>query len=172
MRTTDKTPFKILSALIVLTALNIRFACAHLFIAGYINAPMPSACAVAETVCYLLIAYINLFPVFTVRKISTTRNKIPEDGVALLQIFLSTTIIECVFSGAVLIKVLANEAPTGVTPGFNYPLVWVRYLVAAFPVELILFWNGIIRVYLTSTMWQRLLPSTRRTTGASLRTIC
>ena len=150
MRTPNKTPLKILSALIILTALNIRFACAHLFHTGYISAPMPSACALTEAVCYFLIVYINLFPTLTVRKTSTTRNKILEDGVALLQIFLSTTLIECVLSGAVLITVLASDIPTGVDPGFNYPFVWVRHLVLAFLIELILFWNGIIRVYLTS----------------------
>ena len=138
----------VLSALIVLTALNIRFACAHLFIAGYINTPMPSACAVTEAVCYLLIVYINLFPMLTVRKISTTRNKIMEDGAALLQIFLSTTVIECIFTSAVLITVLADDTLTGT--GLNYLLVWVRHLILAFLTELILFWNGIIRVYLTS----------------------
>ena len=150
MRTANKTPLKILSALVVLTAINIRFICAHLFHAGYINVPMPSACAVTEAVCYLVIVYINLFPMLTVRKISTIRNKILEDGVALLQIFLFTTIVECIFSGAVLITVLASDIPAGVDPGFNYALVWVRHLILAFLVELILFWNGIIRVYLTS----------------------
>ena len=150
MRTANKTPLKILSALVILTALNIRFACAHLFYAGYISTVFPTTCKITEAVCYLVIVYINLFPMLTVRKISTIRNKILEDGVALLQIFLFTTIVECIFSGAVLITVLASDIPAGVDPGFNYALVWVRHLILAFLIELILFWNGIIRVYLTS----------------------
>ncbi len=146
MKSMTKTFCKILSALIVLAAFNIRFTCAHLFYDGRISILLPSACAAAEIICYLLVAYINFFPTFTIKKISTTRNKVLEDGIALLQIFLTTTIIEVIYC----VIVLFTGTPDNIDPGFSYPLVWLRHLLLVLLTELILFWNGIIRVYLTS----------------------
>lgn len=150
MKIPSKTPLKILSALIVLATLNIRFVCTHLFIPGNIDTVFPTACKITETIGYVLIAYLNFFPTFTTRKVSTTRNKVLEDGASLLQLFLSTTIIECIFCITVLIAVLIAPISADSDIGFSYPLVWVRHLIVAFVVELVLFWNGIIRVYLTS----------------------
>lgn len=149
MKTTCRTPFKILSALIILTALNIRLTCALFFCMGLIDTLMPSGCRAVEVCCYILTVYINIFPVFTAHKISTARNKILEDGVSLLQIFLATTIVESIYSVAVLIVFLNLSVPAR-DFGFSSPLLWVRHLLLAFLTELILFWNGIIRVYLTS----------------------
>lgn len=146
MKTLSKTLRKTLSALIILTALNIRFICANLHYDGRIDVLIPSACAAMEIVCYIFIVYINFFPTLSVRKVSTTRNKILEDGIALLQLFLMTTVIEVVYC----IGVLCSGVPEGVDPGFSYPLVWIRHLLLVLFVELVLFWNGIIRVYLTS----------------------
>lgn len=95
------------------------------------------------------------------RKISTTRNKILEDGVSLLQIFLATTIIETIYCLAILIvygtAFFVVGVPSVPDPDSGFPfsaresiILLVRHLVVAFPVELVLFWNGIIRVYLTS----------------------
>lgn len=150
MRIPNKTPHKIASALIILTALNIRFICAHLFISGHIDTVFPTACKNIEAIGYILIVYLNLFPTFTTRKISTTRNKVLEDGACLLKLFLSTTIIECIFCITSLIMVLVTHIYADNNLDFSYPLVWVRHLIVAFVVELVLFWNGIIRVYLTS----------------------
>ena len=149
MITSRKTPLKILSALIILLALNIRSTCALLYCMNRIDVLMPSFCKMAEICCYILIIYINLFPTFTTHKISTTRNKILEDGVSLLQLFLTTTVTECIFSAVVFIVFLNLSVPAG-DFGFSYPLLWVRHLIIAFLAELILFWNGILRVYLTS----------------------
>lgn len=149
MKTTCRTPIKILSALIILMALNIRLTCALLCCMDRIDTPMPSACRAAEVCCYILTVYINIFPVFTSRKISTARNKILEDGVSLLQIFLATTIVEFIYSTAVFI-IFMSLSVSADGFGFSYPLLWVRHLGLAFLTELILFWNGIMRVYLTS----------------------
>lgn len=146
MKSISKKFCKILSVLIILSALNIRFVCAHLYYSGQLGFLMPSACAATEIVCYILIVYINCFPALTIRKVSTTRNKILEDGIALLQIFLATTVVEIIFC----IVVLLAGMPDDIDSGFNYPLVWLRHLLLILLVELILFWNGIIRVYLTS----------------------
>lgn len=146
MKSFTKTFCKILSALAVLTALNVRFICANLYYNGQLDVLIPSACATAEIACYILIVYINFFPTLSIRKISTTRNKILEDGIALLQIFLSTTVVEIVSC----IAVLLTSIPDSIDPEFSYPMVWVRHLLLVLLLELILFWNGIIRVYLTS----------------------
>ena len=146
MKSFSKTFCKILSALIILAALNIRFICACLYYNGYINVLLPSVCKTCEIICYLLIIYINFFPTLSIRKTSTMRNKILSDGTSLLQIFLATTVIEIICCIAALLTAI----PDHVEPGFGYPLVWIRYLLLALLVELILFWNGIIRVYLTS----------------------
>lgn len=150
MTISTKAHLKILAALVILTALNIRFACAHLFMFGHIDAVFPTACKMTETIGYVLIVYLNFFPTFTTHKVSTTRNKVLEDGVSLLQLFLSTTIVEFILCIATLIVILIAPVSTGSNIGFSYPLVWVRHLILAFLVELVLFWNGIIRVYLTS----------------------
>ncbi|MDE7133154.1 MAG: triacylglycerol lipase [Lachnospiraceae bacterium] len=146
MKTPFKTPAKVLSALIILLALNIRSVCTFLFYAGRIETRFPSACAAAEIICYILILYINFFPTLTVRKVSTTRNKILEDGIALLQIFLITTVVEIVCCIAMLIIGL----PAGEDTAFSHPLFWLRQFGLAFLIEFILFWNGILRVYVTS----------------------
>lgn len=146
MKSILKTCYKILSALIILTALSIRFVCAQLYFNGRIGVMMPSACKFMEALCYFLTIYINFFPALTVHKTSTTRNKVLEDGIALLQIFLVTCAVGIICCIIVLLAGISGN----IDSGFSYPLVWVRYLILVFLVELILFWNGIIRVYLTS----------------------
>ncbi|MBD5524123.1 MAG: triacylglycerol lipase [Lachnospiraceae bacterium] len=146
MKTPFKTPAKVLSALIILLALNIRSICTFLFYAGRIETRFPSSCAAAEIICYILILYINFFPTLTVRKISTVRNKILEDGIALLQIFLITTALEIVCCIVMLIIGL----PAGEDTAFSHPFFWLRQFGLAFLIEFILFWNGILRVYVTS----------------------
>ncbi len=139
--------FKIVSVIVVLLALNLRFS---YFIFTYKygrDVPIPLAyITIFETLCYVFVFYINIFPNLTVKKVSTFRNKILEDGVALLQIFLTTTVIETVYC----IMLLVMVRPEGVDTGFNYPLIWLSHLAVFFLVELVLFWNGILRVYLTS----------------------
>ena len=147
-----KTPHKILSALIILLAMNIRLTNAILYAEG-IAILTPTACTVIQICSYILIVYINFFPTFTTRKISTVRNKILEDGVALLQIFLATTIIETLYTIAVLIMGIPFDRDAA--SGFHFPvgeyvIMVIWHLVLAILVELILFWNGILRVYLTS----------------------
>lgn len=146
MKSLGKTLCKIVSALIILTALNIRFICANLYYNGRADVLFPSGCRTLEIVCYLLIVYINFFPALSIRKTSTVRNKILDDGTSLLQIFLSTTVIEIICCVIALFTAIPNHTESG----SSYLLVWVRYLLSALLVELILFWNGIIRVYLTS----------------------
>lgn len=149
-----KTFLKILSSLIVLTALNTRLFAACLYSVGRIGAPMPALCRIIEAGCRLAVIYLNFFPLFTTRKVSTARNKILEDGIALLQIFLATTAIEILLCLGVFLLRIPVDAGTGIlfSPASRTGalLFRVRYLLLAFLTELILFWNGIIRVYAIS----------------------
>lgn len=140
-----KTFCKILSSTVILLALNIRSVCVFLFYGGRLDSMLPKSCAVTEIVCYLLLLYINFFPTWTVRKVSTTRNKVLADGIALLQIFLATTVIELICCVTMLIVGLP-----GYDTEFSNPFFWLRQLGLSFVVEFILFWNGMLRVYLTS----------------------
>lgn len=146
MKISRRIPFKILSALIILTALNIRFICANRFYKEHSGILMPPACAAIEIICYFLIVFLNFFPAFKIKKTSSLRNKILEDGIALLQIFLVTTTAGIVYCLAVLF----TGPPSGIDMGFHYPLVWLRHLALFFLVEFVLFWNGILRLYFTS----------------------
>ena len=152
MRISSKALWKMLSVLIILLVLNIRLTNALLYSAG-INALPMSACTVIQILCYILFVYINFFPTLTLRRVSTIRNKILEDGVALLQIFLATTIIETIYSIALLIAGISLGIDSGSDSSLlvgEYIILFIWHLVIAFLVELVLFWNGTIRVYLTS----------------------
>lgn len=89
--------------------------------------------------------YINIFPDLSFHKTSTVRNKILEDGAFLLELFLFTVV-------AVPAYTLIAAGAGFVTLPHN-----VSGLAALMPKlilfilsEIILFWNGILRVYFTS----------------------
>lgn len=87
----------------------------------------------------LFFTYINFFPTLTIKKQTTRRNKILSDGVELLKLFLFTTGLEVIFIIFFGIQTLPGE--------------WGRFLIQLFIsilAEVVLFWNGIIRVYTTS----------------------
>lgn len=145
-----KIKFKILSVIIIMMAVNMKFT---LIIYHYVylkELPIPLSYIninILDTLCYVYVFYINFFPNLIVKKVSTIRNKVLEDSVALLQIFLTTMIMEAVYFGILLVI----RRPDGVDIGFNLsPFWWLGLLVKFFLIEFILFWNGIIRVYLTS----------------------
>ncbi len=94
---------------------------------------------------FLLFLYINLFPALTVRKTSTRRNKILADGIALLQLFLATTLAELLFVPLYFLF-LWPESSGATARGAGF-VISVLLLILA---EAVLFWNGIIRVYATS----------------------
>lgn len=142
----SRTLYKSLSCIIILLALNLHPLCRILHHYGHTASPFPPGCRIAEVLCYLLIVYINFFPALTITGTSTARNKILEDGAALLQIFLATTILETAVSIAGLFLTIP-EAPGNL---LGFLSAWLQYLLPVFLVEFILFWNGILRVYLTS----------------------
>lgn len=138
---------KYLSVLIILLAINLRFTCTSLGYVGYIDYWTSFYCTIVEVICYILIVYINIFPNLTIKKVSTLRNKVLEDGIALLQIFLLAAIIEVVYC----ILILSISMRAGKEAGYSYPLFFAMLpLISFLIVEYIVFWNGILRVYLTS----------------------
>lgn len=94
---------------------------------------------------FLPFLYINLFPSLTIRRTSTKRNKVLEDGIALLQIFLATTIAE---STLIILSLLFLRPHA--SDGFAQIVSYLSALLLFVLMESILFWNGIIRVYTTS----------------------
>lgn len=86
--------------------------------------------------CFVL---INIFPPFYGRKAPTIRLRVCSDGCELLIIFLLSTLLSTIY----LIDLAVNMLPDSALP-------WTRCLLTAVVFESVLFWNGIIRVYLTS----------------------
>lgn len=91
-----------------------------------------------------LFLFINLFPRLTIRRTSGRRNQILEDGAALLQLFLATTIFESLF--IILHSIFMPPDNAGV--GYHIGRLISLFLLVL--METVLFWNGIIRVYTTS----------------------
>ena len=141
-----KTLGKLFSCFILLLALNLRAVCRFFYEYGYSASPFPAECRILEMICYFLVVYINFFPALTVSRTSTLRHKILEDGASILQIFLTTTVLESLLC-IVMLFLTASKAPGDL---LGFLSAWLRYLLPVFLVEFVLFWNGILRVYLTS----------------------
>lgn len=107
----------------------------------------PMRILAATSACIIgifLFLFINLFPRFTIRQTAGGRNQILEDGAALLKLFLATTIAESLF--AILYSVFLKPPGIGVGYGIGR-LISILLLIL---MEAVLFWNGILRVYMTS----------------------
>ncbi len=101
-----------------------------------------------------LTVYINVFPNLTWKKISTTRNKILEDGAFLLQLFLTTTVFGVILLLCGYLFLYHTELGSLYLPVGPNIIAWgfslFSYLVFGIILESVLFWNGICRVYVTS----------------------
>ena len=82
---------------------------------------------------------INVKPCPFGGKISTGRLRCVRDGCELLKLFLISAVISGLFQLAAIPVVFAQEK-----------LLWFGNLAAVFLVEAVVFWNGIIRVYVSS----------------------
>ena len=111
---------KMISALILFTEMSALYILIpHITDPGLRNAFFTPARAVAVILAciigFFLFLFINIFPRFTVRKVSGRRNQILEDGAALLQLFLTTTVAEFLF--AVLYSLFMHPEGTGIGYG-------------------------------------------------------
>lgn len=141
---------KIISALILfaeMSALYILIPCATDPVLRHaVFMPDHATSAVmAGIVGFLLFLFINLFPRLTLRRAAGRRNRILEDGAALLQLFIATVIAESLFVILYPFFIKLNVADSAAY-GFGR-LLSILLLVL---MESVLFWNGIIRVYTTS----------------------
>lgn len=107
----------------------------------------PARILAATSACIIgvfLFLFINLFPRLTFHQNAGRRNRILEDGAALLKLFLTTTIAESLF--AILYSLSLKPDGTGL----GYGIGRLISLLLIILMEAVLFWNGIIRVYTTS----------------------
>lgn len=80
--------------------------------------------------------FVNIFPSFYNRKMPTLRLRVCGDGCELLIIFLISTFLSTIF--------FIFKMHLGLTSS------WIVGLLVAIVMESIVFWNGIVRVYITS----------------------
>ncbi len=140
---------KIISALLLFAEMSALYILVpHITDSGMRNAFFtPARAAVVIAACFIgffLFLFINVCPRLTFRRTSGRRNRILEDGAALLQLFLITIIAESVF--LILHSLFMRTGGSGLGYGIGR-LVSLLLLVL---MESVLFWNGIIRVYTTS----------------------
>lgn len=86
--------------------------------------------------------YINICPTASSKDIQTKRLRNSATGCELLQMFLLSTLITILFSIFGLIGIIDLSSIT--------PLKWIFNTLVAILIEAIIFWNGIIRIYITS----------------------
>lgn len=104
----------------------------------------------AAAVCLVLLAafaYINLRPI--PRTAPMKRIYQLSAGCELLRLFLITATVNAVWLLALLPSAIRDANSSGFFSGI-WMLVWVFNALAILLLEAILFWNGMIRVYLTS----------------------
>ena len=92
----------------------------------------------------LLYIWIHIFPVFFPLRPMTGRLKVCADGVTLLILFLSSTVLSVIF----FLCGCLHQLPVG-TPAAE-PKHWIVNSLIAVILEALIFWNGIIRVYSSS----------------------
>jgi len=140
---------KIISALLLFAEMSALYILLpHMTDGGIKNAFFtPTRLYVVLSACFigfLLFLFINICPRLTFGKTFGSRNQILEDGAALLEIFLSTVIAESLF--IILYSLIMRPGHAG----FGYGIGRVISLLLLVLMETVLFWNGIIRVYMTS----------------------
>lgn len=106
--------------------------------------------------CVPLLILVNIFPSFSNRRLRTGRLRCCADGCELLRLFLLSTAVSAVYSIFGWTGGLArfwDGAAGGLTPPGSLaeePWLWAGNTLVIFLVELVVFWNGMIRIYATS----------------------
>ena len=140
---------KIISALLLFAEMcALYLLIPHITDSGMRSAFFTPARAVAVVAaCFIgffLFLFINVCPRLTFDKSAGRRNRILENGAALLQLFLATTT-----AGSVFVILHSLFLQTGGS-GLGYGIGRLLSLLLLVLMESVLFWNGIIRVYTTS----------------------
>lgn len=93
--------------------------------------------------CIPLYISVNIIPSFFHRDKRTVRLRQMAYGCELLRIFLLSTVFTAVF----VLTGWMGGLP-GKPPGIG---IWISHILLAVLIEAVVFWNGIVRIYLTST---------------------
>lgn len=132
MKTFSKLLFRLLMAMVIFLAANT------LTLSRYLE-PIPLVIA------WFLFVICNFIPSLYNRSLKSRRLRVCGNGCELLELFLISTIVSVIFTIAGYL---------GFLPGFanivDAPKHWLLHTLIVFLTEAIIFWNGIIRVYLTS----------------------
>lgn len=97
------------------------------------------------SILILLFVLLQLFPSFSVRKIRTNKLKNSAYGSELLKIFLISLSVSIVYS------ILGWFGIFPIGSLLEATRLWLFNSLFVFLLEALIFWNGIIRIYLTST---------------------
>ncbi|MCH5265359.1 MAG: triacylglycerol lipase [Lachnospiraceae bacterium] len=93
---------------------------------------------------FLLFVGMNVAPSFANRKLQTGRLRVSADGCELLELFLISTGLSIVYS----LAGWSGWLPLGSL--LQEPKLWIVNTLIVFLVEAVVFWNGMIRIYVTS----------------------
>lgn len=92
----------------------------------------------------VLFVGVNIVPTFYTGKIENRRLRICQNGCELLYIFLASTVL--IIMGHILCGVWYRDGFRGMESWKD----WVFHILIVMLVECVVFWNGMIRVYVTS----------------------
>lgn len=100
-------------------------------------------------ICTLLFILLNIIPSFFQLSLKTTRLQILSGGCQLLRLFLFSTVLSILYS---LVGWCGKLSVIGIPLDslIEKPLLWIFNTLFIFLIELIVFWNGMIRIFLTS----------------------
>lgn len=116
---------------------------ANIFLIGY-RVPFDQLPWYAIVPCLLfLFTVINVIPCYASRKLQTARLRNNADGCELLEIFLISTVISVFYNVYCWCDLFPFETPWTWTTCIGSALFCIL-------IEAALFWNGIIRIYITS----------------------
>ena len=133
MKTFAKTLLHIASALLVFLLAN-AVAFTKLFQGAYF--------LIAVIPCYI---FIHTEPSVFHLKLKTAKLRSLANGCELLRLFLFSTILTIVFNS------MGIAGATPIDGIRNAPALWASNVGLSIIIESLIFWNGIIRVYVTST---------------------
>lgn len=95
--------------------------------------------------CLLFLIVINIIPSLFNRGLKTGKLRNCADGCELLRLFLLSTV------ASILYSLIGWFGVLGLGNLMEEPLLWLFNSLLIFLVELVVFWNGMIRIYVSST---------------------
>lgn len=122
----------------VITSILI-FCFIHLYAFSFMFPNISSVIYPLYTIGGIFFLFINLSPAIIPDQKTTLRNRILAEGALLLKLFLFTTTLSILYGIYLGFQMIPDNLK-----------IFLLHIVLVFLLEAILFWNGIIRVYVTS----------------------